>query len=162
MKILCLLVLLLIATSAYAQEQQPGVNCVPIQGQGWQGCAPVGQPQQPQAPRLPPEVWFDHWGAIATDGPGGSFGASVNMSSRGDAENTALTDCQSKKGSSNCKVELSYINQCVAMVVGDAGHNSNVGPTPNAATQAAMNVCNAADHHCFAYYTGCSLPTRIQ
>jgi len=148
----------LIVTAARAQDCGGMVNaggtCVPPD---------VAMPNyQQQAPQPPPQVWVDHWGAIATDGPGGGFGAAVNMSSRGDAENAALADCQSKKGSPNCKIELSYINQCAAMVVGDVGHNSNVGPTPNAAVLAAMNVCNAGDHHCFAYYTGCSLPTRIQ
>jgi len=48
------------------------------------------------------------------------------------------------------------------MVVGDEGHNSNPGITVALATQAAMKVCNEADSHCFVYYTGCSLPVRVQ
>jgi hypothetical protein len=149
-------------------SQQPGVDCAPVQGQGWSGCAPINpsqqstQGQQPQVPQRPPERWQDHWGAIATDGSGGSFGAATNTSSRSSAENMALADCQSKKGSPNCQVELWYTNQCAAMVVGDNGHNAKSGATPNEATRAAMEVCSAADAHCFVYYSACSLPVRIQ
>jgi hypothetical protein len=74
----------------------------------------------------------------------------------------ALADCQAKKGSPNCKVELWYTNGCAAMVVGDKGHNAKAGATPDEAIQAAMKVCSSEDAHCFVYYSACSLPVRIQ
>lgn len=162
MKVLGLLVLLLFAGAAQAQ-QQPGVDCAPVQGQGWQGCAPIDNSvQQPQRPQPPPQIWVDHWGALATDDLSGSFGAAVDMPSRSGAEGAALTDCQSKKGAPNCKVELWYTNQCAAMVMGDTGHNAKAGATSDDAIQAAMKVCNTEDAHCFVYYSACSLPIRIQ
>lgn len=160
MKTFYFLVLLLVATTAHAQDcggtANAGGTCVPPD------VAMPDTQQQTQAPQSPPQKWVDHYGAISTDGPSGSFGAATNMPNQSDAEGAALTNCRSKKWSSNCKVELWYINQCAAMVVGDAGHNAKAGTTPTAATQAAMKVCNSEDNHCFVYYTGCSLPTRIQ
>lgn len=135
----------------------------PPGAQGPVGCAPIpGYNNQQQSQQRPPQIWEPRWGAIATDGPGGSFGASTDMPTQQTADKAALADCQSKKGSSTCKVELAYKNQCVAMVAGDASHNSNAGLTVDLAIQAGMKVCRAADTHCYAYYTGCSMPVRVQ
>lgn len=150
------------------RAQQPGVDCEPVQGQGWQGCAPTNpaqrppQGQQPQAPQPPPQRWIDHWGAIATDGPGGSFGSATNMLSQDGAQNTALADCHAKKGASNCKVEIAYRNGCTAFAAGDTGHNAKAGATTDIAIQAAMKVCSAADTNCKVYYSACSVSQRIQ
>lgn len=162
MKALCLFVLLMVATAAHAQEQ-PGVNCFPIQGQGWTGCVPnyQAQPQQPLGSQPPPGIWVDHWGSIATDPIKGILGMATNQSSQRQAEQAALTDCQAKGGTA-CKRDIWYVNQCVAMVVGDTGYNTKAGATIDDAVQAAMKVCNAATGHCHAYYTACSPPIRIQ
>lgn len=160
-------VLLLSATGLVHAEGGCPAGYYPIgapQGtQGPQGCAPIpGNNQQQAQPLPPPPIWVDHWGAIATDGPGGSFGASTDMSTRQSAEEAALADCHSKKGSSTCGVDLYYRNQCAAMVVGHETHNSKAGSTVDLAIQAAMNLCNEVDKSCFVYYTACSLPVRIQ
>lgn len=134
-------------------------------GQGQNTCGPDDSQQQPQqqqlAPPPPAQIWDQRWGAIATDGPGGSFGASTNSSSQENADKTALADCRAKKGSSKCEIEITYFNQCAAMVAGDVGYNTKAGLTIDLAIQAAMKVCSAADKHCYAYYTACSMPQQI-
>jgi hypothetical protein len=136
----------------------------PPGAQGPVGCAPIPgyNSNQQKNQQRPPQIWEPRWGAIATDGPGGSFGASINMPNQLLAKDAALADCRSKKGSTACSVDLSYGNQCGAMVVGDSGHNSNPGLTAHLAIQAAMEVCNKTDKHCFIYYTACSMPVRVQ
>jgi len=164
LKALCLIVLLLLGICT-VQAQQPGVDCAPVQGQGWTGCAPLNSSQQPsqgqQSSQPPPQRWQDHWGAIATYEPNGSLGAVTNMPSQSGAENAALASCQSKHGST-CKIQLSYRNQCAAMVVGGKFFNVNPGATVDEATQAGMDTCRTYANDCHVYYSACSLPVRIQ
>lgn len=156
--------LLLITGATHAEGGCP-TGMIPASGTNINSCIPIPpgyyNNQQQAHPQPPPPRWLSQWGAIATDGPGGSFGAAVDMPNQSSAENAALIECQSKKGSI-CKVELWYTNQCAAMVVGDAGHNSKAGTTVNAAIRTAMKICTTEDHNCFVYYSGCSLPIRIQ
>jgi len=137
--------------------QTLGVDCVPIQGQGWQGCAPVGNSSAPQT------RWADRWGGIATDARDGILGVAANMSSKDAATQTAMADCQSKGGGSNCKIERWYSNQCVALTISDKGFNSKASSSIDEATKAGMETCTqSGEPHCRTYYTACSLPTRIQ
>lgn len=123
------------------------------------GCRPTqGYDQQPAALQ---HRWASLWGAIATDGPGGSFGASTNSATPQIAKTTALANCRAKKGSTACSIDLSYGNGCGAMVIGDETHNSQNGNTIDLAIQTAMKVCKAGDTNCHVYYSGCSLPIRI-
>jgi hypothetical protein len=130
-------------------------------GQGQNMCGPDNSQRQSR-PRPPPQVWEPRWGAIATDGDGGSFGASANTPDQESADQAALADCGAKKGSSKCKIEIDYGNQCVAMAAGDIGYNTKSGLTSNLAAQLAMKVCSAATTHCHVYYTACSMPQQIQ
>ena len=134
----------------------------PVSGQGWQGCNDIpgyGQNQaQPQTARI---RWLDHWGAIATDEPSGSLGVSTDMPSSKQAESSALADCQSKHGA-DCKVQITYRNQCVAMVVGGKIFNVNPGTTIAQASQAGLKTCSTAANDCHVYYSNCSLAQRIQ
>jgi hypothetical protein len=135
----------------------------PSGAQGPMGCAPIpGYNNRQQNQQQPPQIWEPRWGAIATDGDGGSFGASINAPDQESADQSALADCRARKGSSKCEIEIAYVNQCAAMVAGDVGYNTKAGLTIDLAIQAAMKVCNAADTHCYAYYTACSMPQRVQ
>jgi hypothetical protein len=167
LKILCLVILLLMDVGI-VHSQQPGVDCAPVQGQGWSGCAPINpsqqatQGQQPQVPQQPPERWQDHWGAIATYVPSGSLGSVSDMATSSQAEQTALADCRSKGGIA-CKIEISYRNQCVGMIVGHPGYSIALGPTVGEAIKNGMKMCtDAGDSNCHVYYSACSLPVRIQ
>lgn len=103
----------------------------PPGAQGPVGCAPIpgyNNNQQQVQPRLPPPQWESRWGAIATDFAHSSAGASVDQLDRNSAEEAALANCRSN-GGSECKVEITYYDQCAALVVGTTGHNSGSAPT---------------------------------
>ena len=52
---------------------------------------PAQQIPQQQLPQPPATRWASRWGAIATVGPGVSFGSAVDKSSRSGAESAATT-----------------------------------------------------------------------
>ena len=158
--------LLLLSGVVHAEgECPPGMFPTNPPGtQGPVGCAPIpGYNNQQQAqPQPPPPRWVDHWGAIATYEPNGSFGAVTNLSTQSQAEQTALAECQSKK-KSTCRIEISYRNQCAALVASDKGYNTTSGTTTDEAIQKGMKICkDAGNQTCFSYYSACSLPVRIQ
>lgn len=133
---------------------------------GPQSCAPIpgyGNSQQQQHPQQsPPPQWASRWGAIATDGPGGHLGIATNLSSKSDAEQEAIIDCQAK-GGAPCAIEVAYDNECAAMVVGHTEHSSNAAATLDEAIHLGMLICNnAGDTNCHVYYSACSLPVRVQ
>lgn len=137
------------------------------QGQGGpQGCAPIPggnkDDQQHVQPRPPPPQWASRWGAVATDGVKGSLGTITGASSRTEAEQEAMADCQSK-GGLRCKVDVSYSNGCAAMVVDDDGYNVESDATTDKAVQSSMNACSKAGRtNCHVYYSACSMPVQIQ
>ena len=135
-----------------------GGQCIPPDAAGM----PSYQNQQQAQPQQPPARWESRWGAIATDGPGGHLGAAVDLSTRDQAEQTALADCQAK-GGSQCKIETWYSNGCAAMVVGDKAHTSNNAATLDESIRIGMKTCaNGGDTNCHVYYSACSKPVRIQ
>ncbi len=148
-----------------AHAQQPGVDCAPVQGQGWQGCAPLNNGSTQQAPQQqpsqPPPRWMDQWGAIATDEPKGILGAATGLSSKLEAQQSALADCAGK-GGAPCKLEIAYNNQCAALVVGDKVYNTSSAATIQQASQSGMDRCSKVSTNCHVYYSACSMPVRIQ
>ncbi|HDR9049340.1 MULTISPECIES: DUF4189 domain-containing protein [Burkholderia] len=119
--------------------------------------------QSPSTPPPPLVKWAERWGAIATYEPAGILGQAAGMTSKSDAINTAMSECQKRGGGSNCKLDIWYSNQCVAMVVSDKGYNTSTGMTTDLATQKGMKTCIASgDPNCHVYYTACSMPERIQ
>ncbi|MGN6328063.1 MAG: DUF4189 domain-containing protein [Rhodanobacter sp.] len=166
MKVLCLLVLLLTTSALHAQAACPPGTIPYGTGNDPSACGPDNsqpdQLQQPRAPRRPPQVWANHWGAIATNEPTGSLGIANNMSSQNEAERTALADCQSKHGST-CKIETSYRNGCGALIGSTTGYVVTSKATLDETVQAGMLACTKAEYsNCHVYYSACSLPERIQ
>ena len=164
-KILFLFGLFLIAGVLHAQE--PGVDCAPIQGQGWTGCAPLypsqqqQQGQQQQAPQSPPQRWADHWGALVSDDSQGKLGVATDKVNEAEAWQAAEEDCQAK-GGLNCTRLISYRNECMAMVLGDKTYSFSAGATASDAIRQATQKCMANTTNCHVYYSACSLPVRTQ
>lgn len=132
----------------------PGGVCLPPDHQN----SPLNN--LPTASPLPP-VWADRWGAIATDGETGSLGISVDMTSKRKAVKAALADCQSK-GGANCELDVAYYNQCAAMILGDKNYNTSSAATKEKAIELGMRTCNKeGDSNCRVYYSGCSMPVRV-
>ena len=135
----------------------------PVGGQGWQGCNPIpGYGNQRQAPQQPAPRWESRWGAIGTDGPNDALGVATDMRSKREALQAAMHGCQSK-GGVNCKIDVTYDNQCAAIVVGDGAYNVGNAATVDIAVASGMKTCRDGGlTNCHAYYTACSLPVRTQ
>jgi hypothetical protein len=155
MKTLCFFVLLLIVTSAHAQDCGGMVNaggtCVPPD---------VAMPDyQQQAP--PPQKWVDSYGAMVSDDSLGKLGVATDDTNEAKAWQDAETDCHAK-GGLNCTRLISYRNACAAMVLGDKTYSFSGGSTLADAIKKATIKCTASTSNCHVYYSACSLPVRIQ
>jgi hypothetical protein len=155
---LCTL-LFLHSLSAHAEGGCPPGQ-YPQQGQGWQTCVPIPGNGQSSQPTLPVR-WREQWQAIATDTPKGIMGTSIDQATADDSVTAAISDCRAK-GGTDCQIEISYGNGCVAMVFGKALKNSRSGKTKEEAEQKAMQKCAQEDTECHVFYSACSLPERIQ
>ena len=156
----CLLFSLLLSTTSHAQTAcPPGME---EYGEGVCGYSRSEEPTQqaPQQQAAPPQ-WTSRWGAIATDSVKAVLGTATDMASKNEAEQRALKECQTK-GGTQCKLQNSYSNACVAMITGSKIFNVGSDADLNRAVQSGMKKCTAADTDCHVYYSACSLPVRIQ
>ncbi|WP_425127841.1 DUF4189 domain-containing protein [Burkholderia cepacia] len=121
------------------------------------------QEAAPPTPRAPPPRWATTWGAITTAlVPKAVLGTSTNFPTESSAVQSAMQDCRSK-GGANCKVELTYYNQCAALIVGHPGYVVESGETLDVAVQKSMSECaSARNTNCRVLYSACSLARKIQ
>jgi hypothetical protein len=134
--------------------------CGPDQGQN--------QGSQRQMPMLPPVKWADEWGAIAVyipegvANPKGVLGTAILQPSESAARQAALQDCRSN-GGLDCKIDTTYYNACIAMIVGHPAYNIADGRTQDAAVGKGMKICaDTGNVNCHVYYSACSLPQVVQ
>ncbi|AYA91148.1 hypothetical protein PEM_10475 [Stenotrophomonas sp. Pemsol] len=95
-------------------------------GQGVEGCAPIPDASSGASvdvPAAPTGEWVTRWGAIAESGSSTLVGTSTGQPSKLDAERQAITRCQAE-GAKDCRVAISYYNQCVAYVVPSSGRGT--------------------------------------
>ena len=104
--------------------------------------------------------WADRWGAIAV-GSDAKLGAVVDVSNERKAKSAALEECK-KNGGTDCKVDLTYYNQCAVLVTGDRIYNTAHAATIDEAIVLGVAKCEEEDINCRVYYSGCSLPARTQ
>lgn len=179
MKVLCVAVVLIVASTtggALAQQAPhvcaagPGANEVMAGIQpGGPGVAPTplcywrqGAEQGDAGPQV---LWADRWGAIASDNDAKNaiFGIVTDRPSERAARRAAVDECRSR-GGDRCEVAMSYQNQCAAVGAGRVGTFSAGAPTLEEAQQRAMQLCEIKNGsgECWLYYSGCSLPVRVQ
>jgi hypothetical protein len=159
-----ILINLLVTSLAWSQ-------CAPgIPSAGNPGCIPPDQPNspyyqgdnaQPQGPAQPAAVWADRWGAIAIDSNTGQIGVSANISGMSEAMETALKTCV-KNGGPDCKVELSYHNQCAAVAWGSSFHIVSHAPYIDTVKANALRACSQKTQDCKIVYSECSYAVRVQ
>jgi len=106
--------------------------------------------------------WADRWGAIA-DNANGYAGIVEGESSKSEAERSAIEKCEIQGGGA-CRIAMVYYNQCAAVATGSQGVRLYRAPTEEQAKQSAMRECEDRQGKgaCQLYYSGCSLPERIQ
>lgn len=146
--------MLLFGAGVHAQCR---IGSGPNHNDGIPWCSQLQQP----AKRLPPVQWAEQWGAIAYGG--GAFGAAREMATVNDAKNAALNACQDNGGGNQCRVALSYSNQCAAYALGD---NYAVGVARSATSEDAQamatETCRQSTTNCKVTYSACSLPVRVK
>jgi Domain of unknown function (DUF4189) len=157
-----LLVMCVFGASSAASAQGCPPGQYPVAGQGWNYCAPVpGAPEESASPQPVGPKWRDQWQATAVDTGTGALGTSIGKNTADEAESGALLDCR-KKGGVKCEVQISLVNGCVAMAVGEKVMNTKGAPTKEKAISEAMTACTSEDSTCKVYYTQCSMPFRTQ
>lgn len=154
--------LLLTVSKVNAQAACPPGTIPYGTGNDPSACGPDNsQSKQQSAPQPPLEKWQDQWGAIATDNQSGKLGASMDDTNQASAESLAMSQCQIE-GGTQCKVLISFHNQCGVVIIGDGKINASSAATVAQASQDGLKVCNAGTTNCHVYYSACSLPRRIQ
>jgi Domain of unknown function (DUF4189) len=129
------------------------VACAPIPGYGG-----GDQPVDP-GPR-----WASLWGAIAvgSDRSGGVLGTASDMSSKRKAEQRAMKECKNRGGDRNCRVEISYRNQCGVIAWGDRYYHTARADSSDNAAEMAMKGCNGKTSNCRVFHSSCSYPQRMR
>jgi hypothetical protein len=130
---------------------------------GGGSCVPPNAPGMPGYPNLQRQIvrpiWQDRWGAIAIDLSTLDAGTMDGRLSKSEAERYAMASCMSE-GSKNCKVVLTFFNQCAALVVGERISWSKA-PTKDKAEKSAIEGCGSADQ-CRVVYSACNYPVIIR
>ncbi|WP_082124390.1 DUF4189 domain-containing protein [Lysobacter capsici] len=167
MRVLFLVGLMMVGVPVFAQCPAgiPAGNnplCIPPDNPS----SPYYQPDSdaPNTPSVPAQKWADRWGAIAMDTARDSVGIGVAemMTSERKAKSTAMQDCQ-KKGGKQCKVALSFYNQCGVLVWAESGYNTMRAGTVEQATKMGMEKCSSDGlKDCKVYYSSCSYPVRVR
>lgn len=148
------LLLLLFGLQAGAQTRCPmGVQAGSIQ------CIP-DDPQTGQSapPRMTGE-WIKTWGAVAGSDATGESGVVVGKLTEEEAKSAAIHQC-ALGGATDCKVDLAYKNQCVALVSSEVNSVSQSSATKQRAIDLAMSRCakKSGGRECKVMYTACSDP----
>jgi len=138
----------------------------PVGGQGVLGCAPIPG-YESQGMQQPAGHWQSRWGAIAYSDSTQAAGAAVDKLEQEAAKQTAMTQCQ-REGAADCRIIMSYENQCAVMVsprtqvAGALGGLGN-GITLEAALAQANSKCmDPAGDGCEAVYIHCLTPEFVQ
>lgn len=100
------------------------------------------------------------WGAIALGGNG--FGAVRGRGDEASAVSGALRQCEESGGAGECRIRLTYRNQCTAYATGD---DRQVGlayaNTIEEAGKLALRSCSEATRNCQIRYAACSTPSSF-
>jgi hypothetical protein len=144
--------------NAWAQTRcPPGATPGSVQCQPDQGSTGAGTKIIREVGR-----WDKTWGAIA-DGNNGIGGVTTGKMSENDAKKMALTACV-ERGGVDCKVSLTYRNQCVAIAQPSVVSNNSKGAQQSAqtiqeASSLALETCRSNNKvSCNVVYEDCSEP----
>lgn len=124
-------------------------------------CGPdSGTSRGDSSPPQPTGKWIKTWGAIASS-ENGDIGSSTGKFSKKDAEAEAIKIC-ADFGNSDCKVNMTYKNQCVAVVQAAKGRTGGkiiTAETADIAKRTALRKCQEdSGAQCFVRGTDCTDP----
>ncbi|MBB1627004.1 DUF4189 domain-containing protein [Achromobacter sp. UMC71] len=141
----------------YTMAPTGTAQCVPIPG-----LYQVPKDSQSDGPPVPQVRWEARWGAIAMDNASGKTAVAGSQASRQQAESAAVALCQ-KKGGGDCRVRISYANQCGVMAWGNGWSVAKYAPTLKEASEQALSQCQKEiGATCEIFFSDCSMPVRVQ
>ncbi|WP_082925801.1 DUF4189 domain-containing protein [Xanthomonas nasturtii] len=112
----------------------------------------------PSPPPRPTGEWIKTWGAIAGSNSTGESGAVVGKLSENEAKESALHQCN-LGGADDCKINLTYRNQCAVMVSSPTDSFFQSSSSEKAAAELAMRNCEKiGGGSCRILYSACSDP----
>ena len=106
--------------------------------------------------------WETRWGAIAR-GKAGGWGAVSDMLSEKSAVNAALKQCKATATTkeANCKVSITYYNQCGVYVWGSSGGVASSAVDIPTASERALALCRETSSDCEVLYSNCNYGKQI-
>jgi hypothetical protein len=158
-RIFALLMLMMISRSAYAEGGCPP-GMYPPNPANTAVCYPIPDSQQ----QKPQGYWQNRYAAIAigkTATGSGAVGVSTNKTSKKKADKAAKSECVNN-GGKDCKVVMSYYNQCAVLAWGATGSSTATGANIEEVTGRALADCSQSHKSCKVYYSNCVEPVWIQ
>ena len=114
-----------------------------------------------RAQAAPQVRWEERWGAIVMDAASGMTGIGGSQPTEEAAIQAATAMCQ-RKGGKNCRVDITYSNQCGALAWGSSHAVSARGRTLEIASKFAIDACENDRQEVRGLFSDCSLPVRAQ
>lgn len=144
-------------------------QCAPgIPSAGNPGCIPPNQTNSPyyqdgtdELPAPPPAGhWESRWGAVALDYSAMKAGFQTGEGSKSAAERSAAGKCVAA-GGSDCKIVISFRNQCASISQDQTTHllSSATAATAEDASKRSLKRC---DGTCKEIYNQCSYPELVR
>lgn len=97
---------------------------------------------------IPAGAASDQYGAIAFSKSTSAHGYSYDYYNRATAEKRAVSECNKRAGSDDCKVVIWFKNACGALAVGDSGSGAEWGETAEVALFKSLASCVQISSHC--------------
>ncbi|WP_372176894.1 DUF4189 domain-containing protein [Xanthomonas axonopodis pv. phyllanthi] len=114
--------------------------------------------ETPAPPPRPTGEWIKTWGAIANSSATGGAGTTVGKLSENEAKRAALRQCAANRAT-DCKVKLTYQNQCAALISSSSQTFFQASPTEARAINLATKSCEESDSgSCKVMYSECTKP----
>lgn len=132
----------------------PGLDgCPPPDAAGWgAGATPANV-----APAQPRIIWADRWGALAIDDGTGQAGYIGGFASKAKARRAAMDGCE-MHGSPNCKLIMTYHNQCAAVASGADKSQAYGAATEEEAKKGAMESCMKRQKNARSFIANAACP----
>ncbi|MGO3128235.1 MAG: DUF4189 domain-containing protein [Luteimonas sp.] len=130
-------------TIGTAVAQQPGTNAYNTQVLPAHG---LGDTRQPRL----------SWGAFSISPTDQWSGSATGAATEEEASEAAMADCR-RRGGTDCAVEFTYANQCVAVAATSTNHAWSRGKSAEDVRSKALAACGTS---CEIFYEDCSFHGR--
>jgi len=97
---------------------------------------------------IPAGAASDQYGAIAFSKSTSAHGHSYDYFNKASAEKRAVSECNKRAGTDDCKVVIWFKNACGALAVGDSGSGAEWGENLDVALVKSLASCVQISSHC--------------